>query len=75
MSIISRPPVWSSCQEFLATDPEVRVRFPALLDFLSIVGLERGPLSLVNTIEELLGGKVAAPVYETEITAVEDLLR
>jgi hypothetical protein len=27
-------PLWSSGQEFLATDPEVRVRYPALLDFL-----------------------------------------
>jgi hypothetical protein len=26
------------------------------------VGLERGPLSLVSTIEELLDRKVAAPV-------------
>jgi hypothetical protein len=26
------------------------------------VGLERGPLSLVSTTEELLGRKVAAPV-------------
>jgi hypothetical protein len=26
------------------------------------VGLERGPLSLVNTTEELLDGKIAAPV-------------
>jgi hypothetical protein len=26
------------------------------------VGLKRGPLSLVSTIEELLGRKVAAPV-------------
>jgi hypothetical protein len=25
-----RPPLWSSGQEFLATDPEARVRFPAL---------------------------------------------
>jgi hypothetical protein len=32
------------------------------------VGLERGPLSLVSTTEELL--KVAAPVYKTENTAV-----
>ena len=32
-----------------------RVRFPALPDFLSSrVGLERGPLSLVRSIEELL---------------------
>jgi hypothetical protein len=28
----------------------------------NVVGLERGPLSLVNTIEELLDRKVAAPV-------------
>jgi hypothetical protein len=34
------------------------------------VGLERGPLSLVSTTEELLDGKVAAPIYKTENTAV-----
>jgi hypothetical protein len=27
-----------------------------------VVGLERGPLSLVSTTEEALDGKVAAPV-------------
>jgi hypothetical protein len=59
--------VWWS--EFLATDPEARVRLTALPDFLkkkkkrkTVVGLERGPLSLVNTTEELLDRKVAAPV-------------
>jgi hypothetical protein len=35
-----------------------------------VVGLERGPLSLVSTTEELLDKKVAAPVYKTENTAV-----
>jgi hypothetical protein len=55
---------WS---EFLATDPDARVLFPALPDFLkkkkkTVVGLERGPLSLVITTEELLDRKVAAPV-------------
>jgi hypothetical protein len=35
-----------------------------------VVGLERGPLSLVNTTEELLDRKVAAPVQKTENTAV-----
>jgi hypothetical protein len=56
---------WS---EFLATDPEARVRFPALPCFLrkkkgkQVVGLEQGPLSLVSTTEELLDRKVAAPV-------------
>jgi hypothetical protein len=46
---------------------EARVRFPALK---KIVGLERGPLSLVSTTEELLDRKVAAPVQKTENTAV-----
>jgi hypothetical protein len=39
----------------------VRVRFPALPEN-KVVGLERGPLSLVSTTEELLDRKVAAPV-------------
>jgi hypothetical protein len=33
------------------------------------MGLERGPLSLVSTTEELLDKKEAAPVYKTENTA------
>jgi hypothetical protein len=37
----------------------VQVRFQALPE---VVGLERGPLSLVSTAEELLDTKVAAPV-------------
>jgi hypothetical protein len=35
-----------------------------------VVGLERGPLSLVSTIEELLDRKVAALVWKTENTTV-----
>jgi CTP synthase (UTP-ammonia lyase) len=57
---------WS---EFLATDPEALVRFPALPEKKE-VGLERGSLSLVSTTEELLDRKVAATVYKTENTAV-----
>jgi hypothetical protein len=34
------------------------------------MGLERGPLSLVSTSEEVLDRKVAAPVLKTENTAV-----
>jgi hypothetical protein len=34
------------------------------------VGLERGPLSLVSTTEELLDRKVAAPVQKTENTDI-----
>jgi hypothetical protein len=51
--------VWWS--EFLATDLEARVRFPALPE-TKVVGLERGPHSLVSTTEELLDRKVAALV-------------
>jgi hypothetical protein len=39
-----------------------RNSFPALPKKKKVVGLERGPLSLVSTIEELLDRKVAAPV-------------
>jgi hypothetical protein len=46
--------------ESLATDPEARFRFPALPE--KVVGLKRGPLSLVSTTEELLDRNVAAPV-------------
>jgi hypothetical protein len=53
------PPLWSSGQS--STDPEARVPFPALPE-KNVVGLERGPLSLVSTTEELLDRKVAAPV-------------
>jgi hypothetical protein len=53
----------------LATDPEARIRFPALPE-KEVVGLERGPLSLVSTTEVLLDRKVAAPVQKTENTAV-----
>jgi hypothetical protein len=45
----------------MATDPEARVRFPALPE-KKIVSLERGSLSLVSTTEEQLDRKVAAPV-------------
>jgi hypothetical protein len=41
---------------------QARVRFPALTEKKNLVGLERGPLSLVITTEELLDRKVAAPV-------------
>jgi hypothetical protein len=49
---------WS---EFLATDPEARVRFPALPEKKSS-GSGTGALSFVSTTEKLLDRKVAAPV-------------
>jgi hypothetical protein len=39
--------------------------------FWEAVGLERGPLSLMRTIEELLEGKVAAQVYKTKIRCAD----
>jgi hypothetical protein len=53
----------------LATDPEAR--FDSWqYQKKKLVGLERGPLSLVSTTEELLDRKVASPVYKTDNTAV-----
>jgi hypothetical protein len=43
-------------------DFDAWVRFPALPGKKKVVGLERGPLGLVSTTEELLDRKVAAPV-------------
>jgi hypothetical protein len=40
--------------------------------FREVMGLERGPLSLVSTTEELLDRKVAASVYTTDIMAIGD---
>jgi hypothetical protein len=53
-----RPPLWSSGQ---CSWLQIRVRFPALPE-KKVVGLERGPLSLMSTTEELLDRKEAAPV-------------
>jgi hypothetical protein len=63
--------LWS---EFLATDPEIRVRFPALI-FLEVVDLERGPLSLVSTTEELLGRKSSGSGLENREYDRRDPLR
>jgi hypothetical protein len=35
--VMERPPLWSSA-ELMATDPEVRFRFPAIPDFLRSSG-------------------------------------
>jgi hypothetical protein len=48
----NRPPLWSSGQ-FLATDPGVPGSISGTRK--KVVGLERGPLSLVSATEELLG--------------------
>jgi hypothetical protein len=47
----------SITSELIATDPEVRFDSRRYQIFREIVGLERGPFSLMSTIEELLGRK------------------
>jgi hypothetical protein len=46
---------------FLTTDPGVPGSIPGHYK-KKVVDLERGPLSLINTTEELLDRKVATPV-------------
>jgi hypothetical protein len=55
------PPLRSSGQSSLLQMQGSRVRFPGTTK-KKVVGLERGALSLVSTIVELLDRKVAAPV-------------
>jgi hypothetical protein len=50
-----RPPLWPSGQSFWLRMQSSEVRFPALSDCLRSSGLQRGPLSFLSRIEELLG--------------------
>jgi hypothetical protein len=60
-SVGQGPPLWSSGQSSW-----LQIRRPGFnsrhYQKKEVVGLERGPLSLVSTTEELLDRKVAAPV-------------
>jgi hypothetical protein len=60
--------------------PGYRSRSPGLdsrhyQTFWEVMGLERGPLSLLRIIEELFERKVAVPVWKTEINGRGDSLR
>jgi hypothetical protein len=61
VAISARPPLWSSGQSSW-----LQIRRPGFdsrhNQKKKEVGLQRGPLSLVSTTEELLDRKVAAPV-------------
>jgi hypothetical protein len=46
------PSLWSSAQ---GSQLQIQIQFLELSDFWEVVGLERGALSLVRTIEELFG--------------------
>jgi hypothetical protein len=58
--LIYRPPVWSSGQSSWLQIR--RLGFDSRHYQKKVVGLERGPLSLMSTTEELLDRKVAAPL-------------
>jgi hypothetical protein len=53
----SRPPLWPSGQSSWLQIQSSGFDFRRYEIFWELVGLERGPLSLVSTIEELLGRK------------------
>jgi hypothetical protein len=53
----SRPPLWFSGQSPWLQIQRSRFSSRRYQIFWEVVGLERGPLSLVSTIEELLGRK------------------
>jgi hypothetical protein len=60
VAALIRPPLWSSGQ---SSSLEIRrPGFDSRHYQKKVVGLERGPLSLVSTTEELLDRKVVAPV-------------
>jgi hypothetical protein len=50
----NRPPLWSSGQSYWLQIQKSCFIFRRYQIFLEIASLKRGPLSLVNTIEELL---------------------
>jgi hypothetical protein len=57
---VHRPPLWSSGQSSW-----LQIRSPGFDSRhyqKKVVGLERGPLSIVSTTQEILGRKVAAPL-------------
>jgi hypothetical protein len=65
------PPLWSSGQSSWLQIQRSGFDSRCYQIFREVVGLERGLLSLVSTIKELLKEKVAAPVQKVENKAVE----
>jgi hypothetical protein len=60
--VITRPPLWSSGQSSWLQIQRSGFDSRHYQIFWEVVGLERGPLILLSTTEELLDRKVAAPV-------------
>jgi hypothetical protein len=66
----SRPSLWSSGQSSWLLIQSSGIDSWRYQIFWEVVGLERGPLSLVSTIEELLERKSSGSGLETENTVV-----
>jgi hypothetical protein len=71
----SRPPLWSSGQSFWLQIQRSGLDSRRYQIFWEVVGLERGPLSLVSKIEELLGRKSSGPGSENREYCRMNLLR
>jgi hypothetical protein len=69
------PPLWSSGQSSWLQIQRSRVRFWLYQIFCEVVNLERGPLSLVITIKELLGRKSNGSGLESREYGRRDPLR
>jgi hypothetical protein len=66
------PPLWSSGQSSWRQIQRSGFNSRHLQDFWEVVGLERGPLSFMSTIEELLERKSSGSGLENEITSEGD---
>jgi hypothetical protein len=62
----SRPPLWSSDKRFWLQIQRSGFDSRCYQIFWEVVGLERDQLSLVSTIDELLGGKSSGSSLETQ---------
>jgi hypothetical protein len=65
VSLNCKPPLWSSGQSSWLQIQRFRFDSRRYQIVREVVGLERGPLSLVSTIEELLGRKSSGSGLET----------
>jgi hypothetical protein len=61
----NRPPLWSSGQSFWLQIQRSMFESRRYQMFQEVVGLERGPLRLVSTIEELLGKNISGSSLES----------
>jgi hypothetical protein len=71
----SRPYLWSGGQSLWLQIQRCGFDFRLCQTFWEVVGPERGPLSLVSTIEELLGRKISGSGLESRGYGRRDPLR